>query len=725
MLREMAEALDVITMERGLVLSLEDLQWSDASTLTFLSMLARRREPARLLVLGTYRPGDILVGAHPLQEVQQELQLHGHCQELPLGLLSASEVGAYLAQRCAGGAPLPLAELARVLHQRTEGHPLFMVSVVEQWIAQGLITWRHGQWALDGDLHTLEVPRSIHQFITRQLERVNAAEREVLDVASVAGGEFVTAAVAASLGSPIEDVERRCEDLVQRHQFLQRGGIVEWPDGTLASRYCFVHMLYRDVVYDLVSEARRVALHRRIGARQEQGYGERASEIAAELAMHFEYGRDNERAVHYLGQAAQNASRRSAHREVLTQVTRGLMLLQRLPDTPARARRELRLQLTLAPTLVATQGPAAPEVETAYSRARTLGQQVGETVEFCTALDGLVIFYSIKAQYQTVLELGEELLRLAQHGPDPTPLVLAHRALASTWFYLGEFARARTHAEQGMALDAPQSQPSLPVRQGHDPGVSYLWYAACALWSLGYPDQARQRLDAMLTRAQGLHPYSLATAATFAAIFHQFCRDWPMTHDRAEQAIALSTVQGFPFWLGHGTVLRGWALAAQGHSAEGMAQIRQGIATWRATGAEITRPYALALLAEACGNAGRADEGLSLLAEALAVAHQHGERYYEAELHRLTGELLLAQEGLGSRVSEVETSFLKALDIARKQQARSWELRGAISLSRLWQRQGKQADACELLTPIYNWFTEGHDTADIQEARALLEELGE
>jgi predicted ATPase len=228
----------------------------------------------------------------------------------------------------------------------------------------------------------------------------------------------------------------------------------------------------------------------------------------------------------------------------------------------------------------------------------------------------------------------------------------------------------------------------------------------------------------MLTPAQGLPPYSLATALTFAAIFHQFRREWPRAQERAEQVVILSTAQGFPFWLGHGTVLRGWALTAQGHSAEGMAQIRQGIATWRATGAEITRPYALALLAEACGNAGRADEGLSLLAEALTLAHQHGERYYEAELYRLRGALLLAQEHAGARMSEMEASFLQAIDLARQQQARSWELRAATSLARLWQQQGKRVEARALLAPIYGWFTEGFDTADLQEAKALLEELG-
>jgi predicted ATPase len=228
----------------------------------------------------------------------------------------------------------------------------------------------------------------------------------------------------------------------------------------------------------------------------------------------------------------------------------------------------------------------------------------------------------------------------------------------------------------------------------------------------------------MLMRAQGLNPYSLATAMTFAAIWHQLCRDRPVTQEWAEHAIAISTVQGFPFWLGHGTVLRGWALAAQGHGAEGMAQIRQGITTWHATGAEVARPYALALLAEACGNASQAEEGLELLAEALAVAHQHEERYYEAELHRLRGELLLVQALPEPRALEAEVCFWQAIDLARRQQAKSWELRAVMSLSRLWQLQGKPQAAQQLLAEVYGWFTEGFATTDLQEAKRLLEALG-
>ena len=311
--------------------------------------------------------------------------------------LSATAVSSYLKQRFAGGARLPLGKLAVGLHQRTEGNLLFMANVADAWVAHGLMTQHQGQWEWHGDWQTIEIPATIRQFIAQQLDRVSSVERVVLEVASVAGGEFPTAAVAAALGATLEEVEQCCEGLVQRQRFLQCRGIVTWPDGTVASQYGFVHLLYQEVVYDRVSGARRVALHQRIGSRQEQGYGERASEVAAELAMHFERGQDTGRAVYYCGQAAQNAGRRSAYREALTQVTRGLALTATMADTPARARHELRLQLVLAYLLMATQGSAALEVDHAYSRSYTLARQHGETAELCAALDGLCLSQSIRA----------------------------------------------------------------------------------------------------------------------------------------------------------------------------------------------------------------------------------------------------------------------------------------------------------------------------------------
>jgi predicted ATPase len=294
--------------------------------------------------------------------------------------------------------------------------------------------------------------------------------------------------------------------------------------------------------------------------------------------------------------------------------------------------------------------------------------------------------------------------------------------LGDTLVWLGEFAGARAHLEQGMALYNLQQHRSHAFLYGYDSGVHCLSFGAWALWYLGYPDQALRRIHDALTLAQELsHPFSLAFALAFAAWLHQLRREAQAVQEQAVAIIALSTDQGFLFWVAWGTILRGWALAEQGQSVEGIAQMRQGIAAWRATGAELQRPYYLALLAEAHGKAGQADEGLRVLAEALTAMHTTGERQHEAELYRLKGELLLKQDVPDAQ--EAERCLRQAVDVARQQQAKSFELRAAMSLSRLWQRQGKRQEAYDLLAPIYGWFTEGFDTADLQEAKTLLEAL--
>jgi predicted ATPase len=404
---------------------------------------------------------------------------------------------------------------------------------------------------------------------------------------------------------------------------------------------------------------------------------------------------------------------------------------------------ELMLQVTLGVPLMATKGYAAPEVEMAYVRARELCQQlearsgVPLPVLF-PVLHGLYRFYIVRANFQTAQELGERLLTLAQSVQDPALLLEAHLALGIILFFLGELVPAREHVERGIALYDPQQHRSYAFLYGQDPGVICRCYAAWALWHLGYPNQGLQRISEALTLAEELsHPYSLVFALCIAAMQHQHRREGPATQERVEAAVLRSTEQEFLFWLAWGTILRGWALAEAGQSEEGIAQMRQGLQTWQAIGVEIARPYALARLTEAYGKSAQVDEGLTVLAEALTAVHITGERFYEAELHRLRGELLL-QSGIRPPASVVTTPdarhqtpdmaaeecFQQALAVARRQQAKSLELRAAMSLSRLWQRQGKRQEAYNLLAPIYGWFTEGFDTVDLQEARALLEETG-
>jgi predicted ATPase len=302
---------------------------------------------------------------------------------------------------------------------------------------------------------------------------------------------------------------------------------------------------------------------------------------------------------------------------------------------------------------------------------------------------------------------------------------LAHRVLGQTLAFLGEFSTAHVHLEREMTLYDLGQHRAFASLYGQDQGVICRSWAALTLWSLGYPDQALRRIREALTLAQELaHPFSLAYAMCFAGMLCQLCRDIQAAQARATAAIALCTEQGFALYLARGTILRGWAMAEQGQEAQGLAQMSQGLVAYQATGAAVFRPYYLAFLAEAYGKVGQAGEGLTLLGEALAAVHKTGERFYEAEIYRLKGELLLHAEG-GVQNAELtaEECFQQALTLARRQQARSWELRAATSLSRLWQHQGKRAAAYDLLAPVYGWFTEGFDTADLQEARVLLEDV--
>ena len=363
------------------------------------------------------------------------------------------------------------------------------------------------------------------------------------------------------------------------------------------------------------------------------------------VAHHYTEAGLSEQAIPYWQQAGQRASQRSANMEAVAHLTKGLELLKTLPDTPEHTQQELTLQITLGSPLVATKGYAASEVEKTYTRALALCRQVGETPQLFWVLFGLYRFYLLRAEPQTARELAEQLLRLAQNMHDPALLLESRRALGLTLFHLGELTAALAHLQQSIALyDSQTHRPDQSPVSGQDPKVTGLSYAAWALWLLGYPDQARKNSHEALALAEGLsHPLSLAFALYFAAMLYQFLRERQQTHEQAEAIIALCTDQGIPFFLAIGTILQGWALAEQGQGEEGIAQMHQGMASLRATGAEAFTPCYLALLAEAYGKRGQAEEGLSMLAAALATVNKTGERFYEAELYRLKGELTLQQ----------------------------------------------------------------------------------
>jgi predicted ATPase len=452
----------------------------------------------------------------------------------------------------------------------------------------------------------------------------------------------------------------------------------------------------------------------------------RFSEIVATqpelLAHHYTAAGCTEQAVHYWQLAGAQASDRSANVEAINHFTTGIELLKTLPETPEHTQQALTLYIALGAALLVTKGHAAPEVEHAYTQARALCQQVGETPELVPVLFGLWRYYIAQPQLHTAREIGETLLRLGQRAHTSAFAVIAHQALGWTWFCLGALPTARTHLEEGITHYTPDQRRATGFRIGQDPGVACRAYSAMTLWLLGYPEQALARLHEALVLAHALsHPYSLAFAQSMAAWVSQLRRDVPAVHEHAEACIAFAILQGFPLWAASGTILRGWALAMQAQDKEGMAQLRQCIAARRADQAALHIPYYCTMLADVCDHLGYPANGLQALAEAHTLVEQHEDRWWEAEIHRLRGVLLLRQDV--AQQAEAETWLQRALDVAHRQQAKSLELRAAMSLARLWQRQGKRTEGYELLAPVYNWFTEGFDTADLQEAKALLEHL--
>jgi tetratricopeptide (TPR) repeat protein len=512
-----------------------------------------------------------------------------------------------------------------------------MVNVVNDLVTQGGIVQVDGHRELKGRLEDIEagVPQSLQHMIEQQLERLGAEDQRLLEVASVAGAEFPAAAVAAGMATEVEVIEEQCGELARREQFLRTAGTTEWPDGTVAARYGFLHALYQDVVYHRLTIRRQQRLHRQIGEREEAAYGDRGKEIAAELAVHFERGRDYRKAVQYLQQAGENAVRRSANQEAISLLTKGLELLKFLPDTPERAQQELMLRIALGVPLVLTKGHAAAEVERDTTRARALCAQAGDPPQLFSVLLGLRRFYFSRGELWTAHELGEQLLTLAQRLQDPGLLARAHLMSGEVLYRLGEFTQTREHAEQGIALYDSQQHRSHALLYGNDTGVGCLSNEALALWHLGYPDQALKRLHDALTLARELsHPFSLALALLYATWLYQLLWEKQAVQEWAEAVITLSTDQGFPMYLALGTTLRGWALAEQG-------QIREGMAAYRVSGGEVLQPHLLALLAEAYGKVGQTGEGLAALAEALAVVDKTGASFCEAELYRLKGQITL------------------------------------------------------------------------------------
>jgi predicted ATPase len=688
---------------RPVLVAWEDLHWADPTTLEVLGLVIEQAPTVPMLHVLTYRP-----------EFNPPWPRRSHMTPLVLNRLERPQVEALMTQR-AGGKILP-PEVVQYIVAKTDGVPLYVEELTKMLLASPLLREEADQYVLTGPLHTVAIPDTLQDALMARLDQLNRA-KEVAQLGAVLGREFAYELLQAIAPQDEETLHAGLAQLVAGELLYQRGRPPR-------ARYIFKHAMIQDAAYQSMLKSTRQHVHQQVAQVIETQFPALVETQPELVAQHYTAAGCAEQAVVYWQRAGQHASDRSAYLEAISHVTTGIELLKSLPETPEHTQQALTMHLALGAALQMAKGMAAPEVEHAYTQARTLCQQVGETPELVPVLFGLWRFYIQRLQLHTARELGETLLRLAQCADDPALSVIAHYALGQTWFFLGALPAARQHLEEGSTRYTPDQRRALVFRMGQDPGVGCRGFAARTLWLLGYPEQALARLHEALALAHELsHPYSLAFARAFAAFVSQLRRDVPAVHEQAEAAIALATEQGFPLWIGLGTILRGWALAMQGQGKEGMAQLRQGITAWRATGAAQHVPYHCTMLADVSAHLGHVEDGLQALAEAHTLVEQHEERYWEAEVHRLRGVLLLRQTG--TPPAEAETCFHQALDVARRQQAKSLELRAAMSLARLWQQQGKRDEAGELLAPVYNWFTEGFDTADLQEAKALLDDLGE
>ena len=691
------------SLNQPLIVIFEDLHWIDEATQELLNLLADSIGTAKILLLVNYRPEY----SHQWNSKTYYTQLRLD----PLGRESAEEMLAALLGE--GG---EVAALKRLIIEKTEGNPFFMEETVQVLYDEGALVRNGSAVKLTKPLDALKIPPTVQGILAARIDRLPADAKELLQTLAVIGREFPLSLIRAVGAKSDDELNRLLND-------LQLGEFIYEQPAVGDTEYIFKHALTQEVAYNSMLIERRKFIHERAGKALESMFTGQLEDHLDELAHHYNRSDNIEKAVEYLGRAGNQALQRSAYGDAINRLSSAIDLLQRLPDSPEGIQRELLLQLAVGPALMAVKAWAGPEAERAYTRARELCERLGDPPEFFPSLYGLWVVYSVRGELLRTYELAEELLRRAESAHDAALLLYGRYALGVTGYWMGEFLAAREQVEMAIALYDPERHRPLASRyEGIDAGVLSLSYATFILWQLGYPDLALTRSNEALALAERLsHPRSLGFALYFVGTLRQFRGETGAAQKNAENLITLSLEHGFPDYLAWMTILRGWTMAAQRHSEEGIAQIREGLAVLRATGFEMARPHFLCSLAEACMEAGRLDDALSALTEALAAADQREERQAEAEIYRLKGELLLRRDE--SNNAEVQRCFERAIEIARKQSAKSWELRATTSLARVLAKQGHRDEARTMLADIYNWFTEGFDTADLKDAKALLEEL--
>jgi predicted ATPase/class 3 adenylate cyclase len=691
--------IEGLAAQQPVLLVFEDVHWSDPTTRELLDLLIDRVRTLRVLVIITFRP-----------EFTPPWVGRPHVALLSLSRLPPKQ-RTEMITHVTGGKALPK-EIADQIVDRTDGVPLFIEELTKSVVESGLLMDSGDRYTATGPMAQLAIPTSLHASLLARLDRL-APTREVAQIGAALGRQFSHELISVVAQAPQQQVDNALEQLVRAELVYRRGTP---PD----AEYTFKHALVQDAAYGTLLRSRRQQLHARITTILEAQFPEIVAAQPALLSHHCAEARMIEKAIGYCLKAGHLAIERSAMLEAEAQLSRGLNLLASLPKDIDRRQHELHLQSALIVTLMQTKGYAAPAVAETLARARELCEQLNQPPQFVNVLYVQGGYHILRGELQSACQDADKQLELGKAQNDPVVKSTACFNSAAAWLYRGDFAKARAYAEQVLQLYDTAHSSLYAMISPQDP-QSALMFLSCALSCLGHLDQARSRRDEALVKArQRAHPNTLALVLAFAWFHDDSVQTEPaLLLERAEELQALCAEHGFPYFAALASVCLGSALSVLGSTEKGLARLTEGLTAYRATGALVSVPNFLRLLADRYRKAGRPKEGLKYLDEAARHIGATQERWTEAEMYRLRGELLIA---VGDPVA-AEASFRQAIAIARRQSAKLWELRAALTVARFWRDQSKRDEARNILAPVYGWFTEGFDTLDLKEAKALLEEL--
>jgi len=690
-----------LATRQPVLMILEDAHWIDPTSAEWLGLVIDRIQRLPVLLVITFRP-----------EFTPPWSGHAHVMTLPLTRLGRRH-GAVMIEHLTGGKPLP-AEVMEQILDKTDGVPLFAEELTKTVLESGILVDAGDRYELAGPLPSLAIPATLQDSLMARLDRL-APVKEVAQIGAVIGREFGHELLAATADRSEVELSDALDQLISSELVFRRGTPPK-------AAYSFKHALVQDAAYNSLLKSKRRQLHARLAEVLEARFPETVETKPELLAQHFTGAELFEQAAGYWSKAGERAIQSSANLEAINQLNKGLECLMRLPEGRERDQQELAMQIAIGGPLIAIHGYAASQVGEAYGRARVLCERLGETQPLVAVLSGEFVCHFVRADYRKMRLVADESRRLSERLSEPTMRLASHRLLAMTAMHSGDFLEARSEFEQILQIYDPTKHRSLPVHYVHDPKISALTYLASILWILGFPEQARRSSAAASQYARELDQVNLTAHVWIfsGAGLDELLRDASAVRAHADRIVNLSQEHGLNYWLLSGLILRGWALAQEGKGDEGVVLIRQTATERAALGVGWYQIRYLCMLAETYLAMHDSEAGLQVVAEAKDLMERNQDRMWQAELERIEGELLFVD---GAPPTDTEARFERALAIACDQSAKSFELRAATSLARLRRDNGMIKEARDLLTPIYGWFTEGFDTPDLKDAKALLDEL--